>query len=272
MAKRYYWLQLQENFFSDKRLKKLRKIAGGDTYTVIYLKMMLASLKTEGLIEYEGVEESLAKEIALALDEDEDNVSMVLSFLLNSGLLINIGNNQYFLPIVAENLGSEGASAKRMRELRERQRLSQRDTLTSQCDTLTSLCDETSLCDGEKRREENRILDNKYISEQEPDITFLKRTYGEFKHVRLTDKEIDTLTQTFGQDLTDEYITYLDEYIENHDKDYKNHYLTIRNWIKKNKKLDANQQTSKKTQFNNFKQRDNVDFDELEKKLLGGAG
>lgn len=48
MAKRYYWLKLKADWFSDKRIKKLRPIAGGDTHTIIYLKMMLLSLKDEG--------------------------------------------------------------------------------------------------------------------------------------------------------------------------------------------------------------------------------
>lgn len=38
MAKRYYWLKLPDGFFRQKAIKKLRKIAGGDTYTIIYLK------------------------------------------------------------------------------------------------------------------------------------------------------------------------------------------------------------------------------------------
>ena len=41
MAKRYYWLKLPDGFFRQKAIKKLRKIAGGDTYTIIYLKMLL---------------------------------------------------------------------------------------------------------------------------------------------------------------------------------------------------------------------------------------
>ena len=31
--KKYYWLKLKEDFFRQKEIKKLRKIAGGDTYT-----------------------------------------------------------------------------------------------------------------------------------------------------------------------------------------------------------------------------------------------
>ena len=39
MSKKYYWLRLKNNFFQQKEIKKLRKIAGGDTYTIIYLKL-----------------------------------------------------------------------------------------------------------------------------------------------------------------------------------------------------------------------------------------
>ena len=42
--KRYYWLKLDRHFFRDARIKKLRRIAGGDTYTIIYLKLMLDKL------------------------------------------------------------------------------------------------------------------------------------------------------------------------------------------------------------------------------------
>ena len=43
--KRYFWIQLAQDFFKSKEMKLLRKIAGGDTHTIIYLKMMLISLE-----------------------------------------------------------------------------------------------------------------------------------------------------------------------------------------------------------------------------------
>lgn len=42
--KRYYWLKLMEDFFRNARIKQLRKIAGGDTNVVIYLKLMLLTI------------------------------------------------------------------------------------------------------------------------------------------------------------------------------------------------------------------------------------
>ena len=128
MAKRYFWLKLKDDFFRDKRIKKLRKIAGGDTYTVIYLKLMLRSLETDGIIEYEGVESSFAEELSLDLDEDADNVQVTLAYLLQSGLLIDIGENQYLLPTVKENTGGETASAQRVRDFRARQKALQCNT------------------------------------------------------------------------------------------------------------------------------------------------
>ena len=35
MAKKYFWLKLKKVFFRDKAIKKLRSIAGGDTYTIL---------------------------------------------------------------------------------------------------------------------------------------------------------------------------------------------------------------------------------------------
>lgn len=122
-AKRYYWLKLQDDFFKSKRIKKLRKIAGGDTYTIIYLKMQLLAMKKDGVLEYTGLEPTFADELALDLDEEPENVSVTVSFLLSCGLLETSDNKEYFIPYAVLNTGSEGASAKRVREHRERKAL-----------------------------------------------------------------------------------------------------------------------------------------------------
>lgn len=123
-VKRYYWLKLQDGFFGSRRIKKLRKLAGGDTFTIIYLKMQLASLKTGGVFEYTGVEDSFAKEVALEIEEDEANVEITINFLLSYGLLEACDSGDFFLPYVVENTGSETASAKRVRDYRNNKRKS----------------------------------------------------------------------------------------------------------------------------------------------------
>ena len=119
---RYYWLRLHEDFFDSKRIKKLRKIAGGDTYTIIYLKMQLMSIKRDGVLEYTGLEDTFAKELALDMDEDEDDVAITINYLLSCGLLEMSNDREFFVPYAVLNTGSEGSSAKRMRDHRERRK------------------------------------------------------------------------------------------------------------------------------------------------------
>ena len=118
MAKKYVWLKLKDDFFQQRPIKKLRKIAGGDTYTIIYLKLQLLSLKDEGKLFYEGVEENFAEEMALALDEDPENVKVVLMYLEKNGLLETVSENEFVLPETVNCIGSETAAAERMRKMR----------------------------------------------------------------------------------------------------------------------------------------------------------
>lgn len=87
MGKRYYWLKLPEDFFRQKPIKKLRKIAGGDTYTIIYLKMLLIAMKEDGKLYFEGVEDDFYEELSLELDEDSENVKVTVLFLIRQGLM-----------------------------------------------------------------------------------------------------------------------------------------------------------------------------------------
>lgn len=121
MAKKYYWLKLKENFFGEKEVKKLRRIAGGDTYTVIYLKLMLLSLQDEGKLLFDGIEETFAEELALELDEDPENVKVTLVYLQRLGLLEEINEKEAFLTQVPEAIGQETDKAAIMRRLRARQ-------------------------------------------------------------------------------------------------------------------------------------------------------
>lgn len=120
--KKYYWLKLKNNFFKQKEIKKLRKIAGGDTYTVIYLKLQLLSLTTDGKLYFDGVEDTFVEELALELDEEVENVRMTLLFLEKHRLIIQVEDDEYILPETQECIGSETQGAERVRRYREKQK------------------------------------------------------------------------------------------------------------------------------------------------------
>ena len=123
MAKRYYWLKLPDDFFRQKPIKKLRKIAGGDTYTVIYLKMLLVAIKQDCRLYFDGVEEDFCTELALDLDEDLENVKVTVSFLQAQGLMVIDRDTEYVLTECDKMVGSETASTRRSRDCRKRKAL-----------------------------------------------------------------------------------------------------------------------------------------------------
>ena len=113
-------------------MKLLRKIAGGDTHTIIYLKMMLISLEDGGHIYYDGVADNLAEEIALVIDENVEDIKITLIFLESKGLMTRNSDRDYFLEQVPEMVGSETASTRRSRKHRELQKL--------HCNTIATTC------------------------------------------------------------------------------------------------------------------------------------
>lgn len=122
MAKKYYWLKLKDDFFQQKEIKKLRKIAGGDTYTIIYLKMQLLSIKNEGKLYFEEIEDDFAAELALEMDEDIENVRITILFLEKHGLLEYSEINEYTLLAAIASIGNETESAERVRRHRGKQK------------------------------------------------------------------------------------------------------------------------------------------------------
>ena len=117
---KYYWLKLKDDFFNNKEIKKLRRIAGGDTYIIIYLKMQLLSIKQGGIIKFDQTEENLGEQLSLEIDEGVDNIMMVLSFMKSNNLIEDLTGNEYMLTKVPRLIGKETDAAERMRNMRER--------------------------------------------------------------------------------------------------------------------------------------------------------
>lgn len=128
--KRYFWLKLHKDFFQRKEIKRLRKIAGGDTYTIIYLKMLLRSIMSDGKLYFDGLEDDFASELALDLDEKGENVQITIQYLLKSGLLEMCSDEEYYLPDTKDSTGCETAAASRMRKCRAKKDKLERNNVT----------------------------------------------------------------------------------------------------------------------------------------------
>lgn len=235
--KRYYWLKLKEDFFQDKEVKKLRKIAGGDTYTVIYLKLMLLSLKNDGRLYFDGVEDTFHEELALDIDEDAENVRVTLMYLERMGLLQLKNEDEMFLTQMESLICSESESAQRVRK--HRAKLKQDESLEEQL-----LLPETD--DGKTNSDE---IDNEALqgntdeTDSNTDIDIEKKKkeqkhkYGDYSHVRLTDTEYQRLCSDYGENAVKAGIENVDKYCQMTGRTYKDYNLVLRGWGIKSPKL-----------------------------------
>ena len=146
--KRYYWLKLPENIFQDLSFKKIRKLPGGAELTIIYLKMMLLSIKNNGYLIQQNLNDKLETELSLLLDEDETAVLMLLTFLRKENLIIEQEEQFYYLPEAANKIGSESESAIKVRRFRKKQLESKR----LHCNQDVTICNQNVTL--EKRRED----------------------------------------------------------------------------------------------------------------------
>ena len=101
--------------------------------------------------------------MALALDEDDDNVKATLVFLENMGLIKQQDEQTYILTEVPYLIGGESESAERVRQFRERKALqcngnvTERNTLVTTCNTEIEIEKEKELyIEIEKRESKKR--------------------------------------------------------------------------------------------------------------------
>lgn len=244
--KRYYWLKLKDDFFNQKEIKRLRKIAGGDTYTIIYLKMLLVSLKNEGKIYFDGIEEDFASEIALELDEDEENVKVTLAYLRSKGLVEMDSEDEMTMQNMASLIGSETESAVRMRRSRSRKASLSDGPVTRQLQSgYTEIEKEIEKeIDIEIYKPSDDSLPPALVSKVDTEpikkkVKQVKHKHGEYNNVLLTDEELEKLKAEYSD--LDDRIERLSSYIASTGKVYKSHYATIRNWARKDKEQPKQQ-------------------------------
>ena len=193
--KRYWWLRLPEDFFQSKEIKYLKQKPNGYKLVCIYLGMMLASLRSGGTLTFEGMGESPEEEIAVMLNEDIESVSTVTRFLMQYGLMIEKTSDQYFIPFVGKNLGSEGASAYRVREYRKRSGEHCNTPSTSE----NELCNEKPLHDNASEdipcNEKSSQSDAGALQCNENSVTLLRRDRPRYRPRDREDIDLDKTGQ-----------------------------------------------------------------------------
>lgn len=171
LNKKYFWFKLKEDFFQSKEIKMIRKLPSGADILIVLLKLQLKSLSTNGIIEIDGLCDSIEDEISVIIDEDINLIKLSLAALRRFDLISLVDTKDIKMLLHNELVGSETASTIRSRKSRE---LSKKEEKALLSNTNATNCNTDIEIDIEKEKElyiENRnsILDktllNKFINE-----------------------------------------------------------------------------------------------------------
>ncbi len=173
--KQFFWLKLKDNFFDEKYVKALRRLPNGDTLTIIYIKMQLKSLNTDGYIYYENFMTDSISELAMTLDENEDDVKAAVEALVRFGAVERQEDETIFITSMQESLSSESSSAERVRKHRANKTL-QCNTPVTECNTECNKL--VTDCNAECNTEID--IDKEIDIELEKDIESTAKTSSRF--------------------------------------------------------------------------------------------
>lgn len=159
-----------------KEVRYLRLKEYGEIYVIIYLKLLLMSLETNGQIKFEHYSDTPEEEIAFAIDEKVEHVKTVLDFLISKNH-ITVSNDVYCIEKLTEMVGKEGRTASIMRNARakenqnETNKTSKMQDMTENCHNVTDKNNNVTDCvtllhreEKEKSREEKEIDKDKEIN------------------------------------------------------------------------------------------------------------
>lgn len=122
----YHWFRFYDDFFDDKRIKRLRQLPSGSTIIIIYLQMLDRAINTDGILFFDGITNEFYEELALDLGEKTDDVHFAIESLKSVGLLkVSPDGRQYLLTEYRRedrNLVGDGKdSTARVRKLRAKE-------------------------------------------------------------------------------------------------------------------------------------------------------
>lgn len=123
--KRFYWLKLKEDFFSDETIRYIEEQDNGYKYSNIYLKLLLKSIDGQGVLIRKVGSRLIPYDVAAIAKmtgHDQDTVRVAMKLLEELGMVERMESGALYMSQLREMVGSESSSAGRVRAHRERQK------------------------------------------------------------------------------------------------------------------------------------------------------
>lgn len=159
--KKYYWFKLKDDFFDSKEMRFIRCKPSGAEMIIVLLKLQLKGLNNGGIIETDGIFDTVEEELAFIINEEKDLVTMTLKILSKFNMVTKVNATDINMLLHDDLVGSETASTIRSRNSRAKDELLQCNTDATKCNTEIEIEIEKEI-EKEKHIVQDEPLDERF--------------------------------------------------------------------------------------------------------------
>lgn len=149
--KKYYWLKLKRDFFKRHDVRIIEEMPNGKDYILFYLKLLLESIDHEGELRFSDTIPYNEQMLSVITNTNIDIVRSAMKVFVELKMIDIFDDQTIYMNETQKLIGSETATAERVRKHRESQRLLQCNTDVTKCNTEIDI---------EKEQELNKEKEN----------------------------------------------------------------------------------------------------------------
>ena len=229
------WIKINIDMFDDEKIKIIQAMPEGDSLLVVWIKLITLAGKTnDGGYIYIAENMPYTEEmLSTIMNKPINTIRLALSTFLSLKMIEEDTKGIYLVNF------EKHQSLDKMEKLKEQNRIRVAKYRDKKKQELLECNNDVTL---------HVMQSNGIDIDIDKDIDIDNNIYisfGEYKRVKLKQKEYDKLIEEYGKEYVDFIINRLDEYVEsnNNKNKYKNFNLVIRkaireNWFKRNKELN----------------------------------
>ena len=254
------WIKITTDMFDNRKIKHLRRLPDGNNIVLIWVMLltMAGRCNSSGMIFLTENIPYTPKMLADELDFEENTVLFALQALEQLNMIVTdngffsiAGWEEYQNIEGMDKIREQNRLRKQAQRARQKEKqLPEKSDVSRDSHGTVTQCHATDkdidIEEDKERDKDNNILSPSASPSPSKSKKPVKHKHGEFQNVLLTDEELQKLTAEYGDILTLEAITFLDEYIEEKGYKSKSHYLAIKRWV-----VEAVQEKKKKPAANN---------------------
>ncbi len=155
---KYYWLKLHKDFFKRHEIKVIEDMPNGKDYILFYLKLLVESVSHNGNLRFSDAIPYNEQMLSSITNTNIDIVRAAMQVFLQLNMIEMLSDETIYMNEIENMIGSETASAERVRKYRKNQKMLHCNNDVTQSNA------ENAQCNTEIRDKSIEIRDKNNIS------------------------------------------------------------------------------------------------------------